>query len=188
MLITIPGRAAGAAARCLTQSGSRSLTYDAVGATRTGAAPPGFHHIRRTVALGSGDDVFGRACRALRGWEAHRGAGATVTPRDAPLVEGTEVVVTLPIGPLRVLAPCRIVWVVDEATCFGFGYGTLPGHPERGEEAFRIRRDPDGGVTFEIEAFSKPAGLLATLGAPVARRVQAAVTERYLQGVARTAG
>jgi uncharacterized protein (UPF0548 family) len=40
--------------------------------------------------------------------------------------------------------------VTDEADRFGFACGSLPGHPERGEEAFHIRRYPDGVVTFDI--------------------------------------
>lgn len=45
----------------------------------------------------------------------------------------------------------------------GFAYGTLPGHPEKGEESFRVEhREP--GVVFRILAMSRPAGVLATYG------------------------
>ena len=33
-------------------------------------------------------------------------------------------------------APCRVVYVIDEPDIRGFAYGTLPGHPESGEERF----------------------------------------------------
>lgn len=41
-------------------------------------------------------------------------------------------------GPLRLRAPCRVVYTVTESRRRGFAYGTLPGHPECGEEAFVI--------------------------------------------------
>ena len=40
--------------------------------------------------------------------------------------------VAAPIGPLTAVAVCRIVAVVDEPDRYGFAYGTLPGHTERG--------------------------------------------------------
>ena len=38
-------------------------------------------------------------------------------------------------------------------------------------------------VTFDVVAFSRPAGALARLGAPIARAVQTSVTRRYLAGL-----
>ena len=63
---------------------------------------------------------------------------------------------------------------------FGFAYGTLPGHPEQGEEAFHVHRDASGVVTVEIVAFSRPASLLARLGSPVARAIQQRTTRSYV--------
>jgi uncharacterized protein (UPF0548 family) len=105
----------------------------------------------------------------------------------APLVrpcEGLTVLLTFRVGPLVVLAPCRVVSVIDEADAYGFTYGTLPGHPERGEESFTIRRDASGTVRFEIVAVSQPADLLARLGRPVARLVQRRVGRKYLTALA----
>ncbi|HEV8560641.1 MAG TPA: DUF1990 family protein [Actinophytocola sp.] len=44
-------------------------------------------------------------------------------------------------------APGRVVHVVEEEHRRGFAYGTLPGHPECGEEAFLLERHADGTVT-----------------------------------------
>lgn len=93
-----------------------------------------------------------------------------------------------------VTAPCRVVWVAGPAggvpvaplggripaSTSGFGYGTLPGHPERGEEAFLAHLYEDGDVAFEVRAFSRPATAFLTLGSPVSRRVQALITHRYV--------
>ena len=87
------------------------------------------------------------------------------------------------LGPATVVAPCRVVYATEEPTRFGFAYGTLPGHPERGEEACAVVIDDDGTVTAEIIAFSRPGDLAARLGGPIARQIQKAVTRRYLAGI-----
>ena len=51
----------------------------------------------------------------------------------------------------------------------GFAYGTLPGHPENGEEAFVVSMSPDQVVRFEIQAFSRPGGPLVRLVGPIGR-------------------
>ena len=160
------------------------VTYPEVGATRDATAlPPGYLHDVYSLQVGDGDRAFQRAKDALRLWQAHRHVGATLTPNNPPLVTGAIVVVTFHLGPVRVVAPCRIVYVTDEADRFGFAYGTLPGHTERGEEAFRVRRGADGVVTFDVVAFSLPADWMARIGSPVARAVQRRVAKGYLDGV-----
>ncbi len=80
--------------------------------------------------------------------------------------------------------PCRVVDVVDEPDRRGFAYGTLPGHPETGEERFMAQRDPQTGeVTATICAFSNPATWVTRLGGPVARLVQRLMTQRYLKAL-----
>jgi uncharacterized protein (UPF0548 family) len=74
------------------------------------------------------------------------------------------------------------VQVVDEPDRYGFAYGTLPGHPEQGEESFLLTRDGDT-IHFEIAAFSRPHDLLTKLGGPVARAVQRRATQQYLDGM-----
>ena len=51
---------------------------------------------------------------------------------------------------------CRVASVVDEPNRFGFAYGTLPIHPEQGEQSFIVERDEGGKVTFTLRA--KKAG------------------------------
>jgi len=73
-------------------------------------------------------NAFDQAVTGLRTWVAHEGAGLHVYPRDAVAPEATVIVVTS-IGPMQMVAPCRIVAVFKEPNSFGFSYGTLPGHP-----------------------------------------------------------
>ncbi len=88
-----------------------------------------------------------------------------------------------PVGPISAVAVCRIVAVVDEPDRYGFAYGTLPGHPERGEEAFVVERR-DSGPVFTIVVFWKPAEVIARLGGPVTRHLQKKATTGYLRGLA----
>jgi uncharacterized protein (UPF0548 family) len=80
---------------------------------------------------------------------------------------------------------CRVIYVVDEARRYGFAYGTLPGHPECGEEAFVVEHRPDDEVVFAISAFSRPADWLVRIGGPFVRRLQARATSSYLNAIGR---
>ena len=167
----------------LERSKREELTYPEVGFTRLSALPAGYRHDRLTLQVGRGDIDWERAKDAIRGWKGHTHAGITLTPFDAPLHESTTVIVSRTLGPVTILAPCRVVYVTDEESRFGFAYGTLPGHPERGEEAFHVILGDDGTVTAEIIAFSRPDDLPTRLAGPIAREIQKAVTRRYLEGI-----
>ncbi len=154
------------------------LTYDSIGMTKSPPASLRYHLDRVSTPV----DSFEGAAAGLRTWRAHRAAKARVAPDAAPIEVGQNVVVAFPMFLVTVIAPCRIVWVIDEPDEFGFGYGTLRGHPEEGEESFVVRRDSDGS-RFDVCALSRPATFTSRVGAPVARRVQRRVTSRYLDGI-----
>ncbi|GAA4204722.1 DUF1990 family protein [Actinocatenispora rupis] len=162
-------------------------TYPEVGATRAGALPTGYRHVRRTVRLGSGPEPFHRLVAGMADWRIHRDAGLTVRV-DGPPTPGLRFVTGIGFGPLRLSAPCRIVWFVDEPDRYGFGFGTLPGHPERGEESFLAEWTAEDDVYFHVTAFSRPAAWYARLGAAPARRVQDRVTDRYVASAVALAG
>lgn len=162
------------------------LTYSEVGAT-AGELPPGYHHVRMQRVIGRGRDVFERAADDLLAGEVQRRAGAVVEMSETPLREGTRVDMRLRLGPLRFGIPCLVVWAerTPERCCFA--YGTLPRHPERGEERFELRLEPSGDVTFRIVAFSRPGRWFTRLGGPVGRFVQRRTTARYLRTLDETA-
>ena len=124
------------------------LSYPEVG-TSLGALPVGYRHDSSDVWLGESDAAFRRATQGLTEWQAHRAAGVRVYPPDATLATGTTVALALPLFGVHALAACRIVAVIREASRFGFAYGTVAGHPERGEEAFVVERIGDT-VRFRI--------------------------------------
>jgi uncharacterized protein (UPF0548 family) len=166
----------------LREQTAQQLTYPEVGAT-AGELPDGYHSVRVATSLGKGDGVFERAAEGIRAWAPQRAAGIDLLPPRPELVPGESLLLSFRSLPFHVTAACRVVYVVDEPDRYGFGYGTLPLHPEAGEEAFVVERDDDGEVRFTITAFSRPRVLLSRLGALVARRVQASVTRRYLEGL-----
>jgi uncharacterized protein (UPF0548 family) len=162
---------------------SEPLSYAEVGRSLDADLPPGYEHGRDSVTIGTGAAAFAAGAAGLRGWVCHRAIGVRVGPADAPLEVDVRVALALPVGPLRILAACRIVAVIDEPDRFGFAYGTLRSHPEIGEEAFVVRRDGDT-VTFTIAVFWRPGDPIVRLGGPVTQRVQRRATLGYLRGLA----
>ncbi|PQD97820.1 DUF1990 domain-containing protein [Mycobacterium sp. EPG1] len=158
---------------------ARPLTYREVGAT-AGPLPTGYHHVRKSAVIGRGRIRFDQAAAEGLRWGMLRGAGLRVDATAGAARVGADVLVHL--GP--VVAPCRVVYVVDEQNRRGFAYGTLPGHAERGEELFLVRYDPDTEeVHAEVTAFSRHATWWSRLGSPVTSLVQRVITDRYLRAL-----
>lgn len=80
--------------------------------------------------------------------------------------------------------PVRVIYVVDEPRRKGFAYGTLPGHPEDGEESWIVEHRDDDSVWITVRAFSRPANRWWWAVYPVLRVVQEYYTRRYLRAVA----
>jgi uncharacterized protein (UPF0548 family) len=155
------------------------LTYGDVGAT-AGPLPDGYHHVRKSAVIGRGRPRFEEAAAKVMRWGMLRGAGVRVTASSEVAAVGSEVLVGL--GPLR--APCRVVYVIDEADRRGFAYGTLPGHPESGEELFAVCYHPTTEeVHAEVVAFSRHATWWSRLGSPVTSLAQRIITSRYLMAL-----
>lgn len=155
-----PGPPTGSAGR---HAPERPFSYapDDVGATAPGAgrvlAGRYTTRLRVTTRLGSGEAVFLAASRALLEWRMHRAMGVTLSTEAARARPGAPVTVGIGVGPLRVRGPCRVVWTLDGERSAGWAYGTLDGHPERGEEAFLVSLADDGTVRLTVTAFSSPA-------------------------------
>jgi uncharacterized protein (UPF0548 family) len=158
------------------------FTYEEVGATASGRQP-GYDWLERSAALARQD--FESACTDLFMWRLHERAGLRVQASESPLRQGTVVLMHLGLGPASIRIPCRVTYVINEPKVRGFAYGTLPGHPESGEERFVLEQRRDGTISIAITAFSRPASRLATLGGPFTRRVQQAMTTRYLRALDR---
>jgi uncharacterized protein (UPF0548 family) len=171
--------------RLLATSVDAEPTYSECGATLRGERPPGYRHDSYEADLGKGRAAFLRALIGLQTWKGHRVPGIDVFPHSTPIEPGATVVVTLGTPWLALAAPCRIVRVLDEPNRWGFAYGTLPGHPEQGEESFVVSIGGDDAVRFRVTAFSRPGERIARLAGPVARAVQTAGTNGYLKALQR---
>ena len=159
------------------------LTYAEVGATRQPVMPAGYDHVERSVVVGTGTAAFERAAAAVFDWRAQRSLGLRVRASGPASEPGTVVVLTAGLPRPGYDIPCRVVWAQTTGDERGFAYGTLPGHPERGEEAFVVRLEPGGDVVFTLRVFARLASPLARLGGPVSRLVQRLATARYLTAV-----
>ena len=144
------------------------LTYPEVGATRHEPLPKRYHHLHYRTLIGEGEDVVVRAGEAVVTFAMHRATGAQVRTDASRAAPGVRL--TIGLGPVAV--PCEVVYTIDEQNRAGFGYGTLPGHIERGEEAFLVERDVDGRVWFRVTAFSRAARWPAVLGGPLTELFQ----------------
>jgi uncharacterized protein (UPF0548 family) len=181
MILVSPGNS-GSIQRLVDRLRSAEPTYADIGASLGDSFPPGFHHDRYERPLGRGSEAFECAKDGLRTWQAHNVPGVHVLPLATEVEPGAIVVVTLGLF-VALAAPCRIIEVVDRPGRWGFAYGTLPGHPEQGEEAFIPTCAGDGTVRFSVQAFSRPADRLARLATPLARRLQQAGSARYLMAL-----
>ncbi|MGW0178085.1 DUF1990 family protein [Nocardia sp. NPDC003345] len=166
--------------------GRPGFTYTEIGAT-LGELPPGYHHLRLRREVGRGTGDFHRLGEAVLGYRMQRGLGilrATSSPVAEP---DAEVTVQLGPGPFGLRAPCRVVYVLREPDRIGFAYGTLPGHPESGEELFAVEYDrPTETVFGVVTAFSRPASRLTRLAGPLTVPMQWAIARSYLVVLRRT--
>lgn len=158
----------------LREQADSTVSYSAVGASRSGA-PPGYTLDHNRVRLGEGEHVFHSACEALRAWRMFPAPWTQISPAFAPLREGAIVAMQAHALGLWWLNACRIVYVIDEETPvrrFGFAYGTLPAHVEQGEECFSVELHADGAVWYDLRAFSRPRFWPVKLAKPLARMLQ----------------
>ena len=168
----------GPAAR-LAKYTDQPFTYPDVGATAE-SLPGGYDHYRESAQIGHGRDRFEAAAAAVLAWAMQRGTGLGVTASSERAEPGATVVIGR--GPVK--APCRVVYVVDEPDRRGFAYGTLPGHPESGEELFIVRFDPvTAAVHAEVTAFSRPGTWWSKAAAPLTRLFARLMIKRYLRAV-----
>ena len=151
------------------------FSYPEVGATK-GELPPGYTVDRNRIKLGTGKEVYQRAVNALRSWEQFDLGWVRMVPPETTIEVGAVVAILTRHFGFWSLNACRVVYLIDEGgpvQKFGFAYGTLTSHVERGEERFTIEwLASDNTVWYDILAFSRPNRLLVMLGFPLARRLQ----------------
>ncbi|MFL5802074.1 MAG: DUF1990 family protein [Roseiflexaceae bacterium] len=151
------------------------FSYPEVGASR--AVPPaGYNVDHNRIRLGAGPETFKRAVAALRRWEMFSIGWVRLCWPTTPLAVGAIFGVVIKHVGFWSLNSARIVYVIEEdgpIQRYGFAYGTLPGHAERGEERFTVEwRHDDDTVWYDLFAFSRPRHALVWAGYPLARLLQ----------------
>ncbi|WP_040810306.1 DUF1990 family protein [Nocardia concava] len=158
----------------------RDFTYGPVGATNPAdpnwaARVPGFRRFETTTILSDGrptngdrttsgdrmtSSIWNRATEELLTWGIKRRSGFRVAPLDTPdlrVSPGANFRITAAMGPIAIHEPIRIVAVVDTPDRAAFSYGTLPGHPVSGEEAFILHRADDNSILLTLRSLTSPA-------------------------------
>ncbi len=113
----------------------------------------GFIADEHAVKLGSGEDVWRKACEALDAWVMFPQWAAVARVEANGQEVGQIVAMMVRICGLWWVNPCRILRRCDSENTHGFVYGTLPEHAECGEEMFCVEQRPDGSVWYVIRAF-----------------------------------
>jgi uncharacterized protein (UPF0548 family) len=161
-----------------------ALTGPAAGSTRpadvTWTPLPGWRGYERTVVTGAGAAHWAAVSAEVLAWGVKTRSGFAVEPtgRVAPDAEPWLVAA---VGPFRVREPVRVVAVVTAPDRCGFAYGTLPGHPVSGEEAFVVSRAADGTVSLTLRSLTRPAPGRWRPVFPVLLVAQAVYRRRYLR-------
>jgi uncharacterized protein (UPF0548 family) len=127
----------------------------------------------REFPLGKGRELFERARVALLAWR-HFEVPWLTFHCTGPVSQGQAVATEVSIAGVWFVNPCRVVYTeLDRPDRVAFGYGTLRGHAESGEEQFQVSFDPvTEEVRYQLAAFSRPALLASKLAYPLARRIQ----------------
>ena len=152
---------------------SQTFSYADVGYSRQ-QTPKGYVADHNRIELGKGVEAFERAKRAVRNWKMFDMPWINLCWPDTPVVPGSGVAVLISHLGFWSLNACRIVYVIDEhdsSEKYGFAYGTLPDHGERGEERFTVEFKSDQTVWYDLYAFSRP-NMLARLAYPYTRLLQ----------------
>lgn len=139
------------------------------------------------IVLGSGRAVFEAARNGLKNWQQFPADWCFVQFRngvpggrdgmphltESSIEKGRTVAMTARVLGIHFTNAARIVYTIDEPHRFGFAYGTLAAHVERGEELFEVFEDEKTGlVSYRIRAFSRPKFWLSRLNYPFARDLQ----------------
>jgi uncharacterized protein (UPF0548 family) len=147
------------------------FSYSPLEVTRS-SAPAGYNADHNRVQLGTGAQCFTAAVTAIRQWKMFDFDWVRLYWDHTPIEPGATLAVVVKHLGIWSMNACRIVYVIDERERYGFAYGTLAEHAEKGEERFMIEwnRDDDT-VWYDLLAVSKPR-LAATLGYPYTRHLQ----------------
>lgn len=146
------------------------FSYRCVECTLDSISPENYVCDHNRIEIGNGRDQFESFKPLIQNWTMFPD-WIDVYPPTA-IEKGACVAVVTKAFSLWWTNVCKIVDTIDEPNRFGFAYGTLPQHVEKGEERFLLELDSDGRVNYDLLAFSRPNFWATKIGYPLARRMQ----------------
>ncbi len=148
------------------------FSYSEVGATR-GAVPAGYNVDHNRTLLGHGRETFAAGVSAINDWKMFDLPWVELIPHTPQMRIGETVAVLVRTLGFWSVNVSRVVYTLEEESRYGFAYGTLMAHAERGEERFTVEHNRQSDeVWYDLLAFSKPRHILAILGYPSSRHLQ----------------
>jgi len=159
--------------RFLAASQSLPMSYAPIGLVRSDTCRS---LDEAAVVIGRGRADFERARAALMQWKQFDLGWVELFPQPSPITTGAVVAVLIRHLGFWSLNGCRVAYHAEAAgdSAFGYAYGTLPNHAESGEELFEVFIDPrTDDVIYRIRATSEPQAMLARIGQPIVRLLQA---------------
>lgn len=166
------------------------VSYSETGFSRSGSAPNDYNVDHNRLQIGTGQENFGQAVKAVQNWKMFDLDWMKLYPNTTPIEIGETVAIIIKHFGFYSLNAARIVYVFEETNAaiekYGFAYGTLTEHGERGEERFSVEfHKKDESVWYDLFAFSQPKHLLAKLGYPFSRLLQKQFAEESKQAMKR---
>jgi uncharacterized protein (UPF0548 family) len=158
-------------AKWLSHRKTDAYSYPEQQATQQEVFPNGYDHDRNKCLLGKGEATFKKAKQAIDQWVMFPAPWTKIYP-NTPAQLDEEVVVLFHLFGVWWFNSSRIVYTIDEPNRYGFAYGTLTQHVEKGEEVFLVEKDEEGNVWYRLEAFSQPNRWYVKLAKPLARMHQ----------------
>lgn len=135
-----------------------------------------------SAIIGSGDALWERAARDILCWKVKTSSGFRVSS-SATVQAGDRIEVYAGVLGIRFVEPVEVLEVIKTPERVGFSYGTLPGHPVTGEEAFIIERFGEQ-VKLTIRSLTSPAPQQPwRLLFPLLLVFQKVVRRRYLRSL-----
>jgi uncharacterized protein (UPF0548 family) len=152
-----------------------SFSYTEVGTSRN-IAPSNYTVDHNRALLGKGGDVYNLAIQAVQSWKMFDLTWTRLCWDNTPIKKGETVAILIKHYGFWSLNAAQIVYVFEEKgeiEKYGFAYGTLSEHGERGEERFSVEfHKADQTVWYDLYAFSQPNNFWAKVGYPFSRYLQ----------------
>ena len=153
------------------------FSYSEIGFSRSGNAPDAYNVDHNRIQTGTGGNDFRLAVEAVKNWKMFDLDWVKLYSHITPIEVGETVAIIIKHFGFWSMNAARIVYVVEETDTevekYGFAYGTLTEHGERGEERFSVEfHKKNESVWYDLFAFSQPEHFLAKIGFPLSRMLQ----------------